>query len=359
MRDTYGRHIIVPKLLGTVLVMIWAVCWMPTASAQSGGEVYYVALGDSISSGYGLQASEQVFTSQVASENGYTLISQAENGETSQTLWQRLQEPEVERAVEQADVITVTIGGNDMLNAMCEYLSSKYQTSDGDAGITGEEVKQALVAGDMDVVAFAAENVLGFSASDQAKQGLEQFTCNFNRVVDAIYERNPEVCLTVVNQYDPYHHLFQSVSRYAPIADAAKSLEEEVNTEIRALNAVIDSVGEQTGYAVVDAYSLFAQAAENPCNAGVSFFAKLNLDVHPNAYGHQLMAQAVAQTTNRQLQAMGHESQAVIGQTKQLTQPYPQKEEQWAWIFPGAGGGFVLLGLVFWRCRQTNGRRKT
>ena len=55
-----------------------------------------------------------------------------------------------------------------------------------------------------------------------------------------------------------------------------------------------DVVGEQQGCPVAEVYEAFESARENPCNASVSLTMKLNLDFHPNAYGHTLIAQQVS-----------------------------------------------------------------
>lgn len=335
------------RLLGVVLCGVLALCQNSVAVAQSGEGICYVALGDSISSGYGLEEEAQRFTQQVAYENGYTLISLAQNGETSQTLLQRLQAPEAMEAVAQADVITMTIGGNDLMHALYVYLVDRYQASNPDASPTVDEMQEALMGGDMTMLTFAMGEIQGFSASEQEQEALEQYSDNLTQVLTTMRMANPEACLVLVNQYNPYSYLLREFSKYSPLAHAAQDIEQAFGSGVTALNETIARVGEQKGCSVVDVYTAFEDAQENPCNAAVSAFAKVNLDFHPNAYGHRLIAQAVAAAISQQLQGMDEQVQSVSGETTNITQS-PPKQEYWPWAVLLCGAGVAILCTMVW-----------
>ena len=65
-----------------------------------------------------------------------------------------------------------------------------------------------------------------------------------------------------------------------------------IDTAVRALNTVISSSAESAGYTVADVYTKFKEAESNPCNASVS--PSINLDFHPNATGHGLIADTIS-----------------------------------------------------------------
>lgn len=343
------------SLLGVVLCGALALCQNSVAVAQSGDGICYVALGDSISSGYGLEEEAQRFTQQVAYENGYTLISLAQNGETSQTLLQRLQDPEAMEGVAQADVLTMTIGGNDLMHALYVYLVDRYQASNPDASPTVDEMQEALMGGDMTMLTFALGEIQGFSASEQEQEALKQYSDNLTQVLTTIQMANPEACLVLINQYNPYSYLLREFSKYPPLARAAQDVEQAFGSGVTALNETIARVGEQKGCSVVDVYTAFEDAQENPCNVAVSAFAKVNLDFHPNAYGHRLIAQAVAAATSQQLQSMDEQVQSVSGETSNITQS-PQKQEYRPWAVLLCGAGVVALGTIAWG-RSTHNRK--
>lgn len=336
------------RVLGWVLCGALTMCPKPIAMAQSSEEICYVALGDSVSSGYGLEEQAQKFTQQVARENGFQLTSLAQNGETSQTLLERLQDPEALQAVTQADVITVTVGGNDLMQALYEYLAQRYHATHPAASPTGEDMQQALMGGDMSMISFALGEIQGFSTSQEEQEALVQFTDHLTQVVTEIQTVNPQVYLVVANQYNPYSYLLQEFAKYPPLATAAQDIEGTLEDGVSALNAAIASVGTQMGYSVADVYTAFEEAQENPCNAAVSAFAKVNLDFHPNAYGHSLIAQVVGEATNPQHWDTGEHAQTVSGATTTVVQTQ-EKEGEWWWAIPVCGAGLFLVGIFAWR----------
>ena len=76
-----------------------------------------VALGDSITRGYGLADDEKSYVEILTEEGNFKSDNFAVNGRTSTVLLEDLQKPsEKEKsALEQADYIVMSIGGNDML----------------------------------------------------------------------------------------------------------------------------------------------------------------------------------------------------------------------------------------------------
>lgn len=76
-----------------------------------------VALGDSITRGYGLAEDEKSYVEILTEEGNFKSNNFAVNGRTSTVLLEDLQKPsEKERsALEQANYIVISIGGNDML----------------------------------------------------------------------------------------------------------------------------------------------------------------------------------------------------------------------------------------------------
>lgn len=341
------------KLLGWVLCGAVMMCLNPVSMAQSSEKICYVALGDSVSSGYGLEEEEQRFTQQVALENGFQLTSLAQNGETSQTLLERLQDPEAMQTVARADVITVTIGGNDLMQALYEYLAQRYHACYPDESPTGENMQQALMGGDMTKVTFALGEISGFSTSQEEQEALGQFTDNLIQVVTEIQTVNPQVHLVVANQYNPYRYLLQEFTKYPPLATAAQDIEEALEDGVSALNTAIATVGAQMGYSVADVYTAFEQAQENPCNAAASVFAKVNLDFHPNAYGHSLIAQVVGAATNPQRWGSGEQARTVSGTTTAVVQPQ-KKDGDWRWSIPVCGAGLAFLAILVWRRSARN-----
>src|SRR5699024_2975512 len=113
--------------------------------------------GDSITSGYGLSDDDPGFTELVAESGGYALTNLAEDGATSADLLETLSEEETAAAVAEADLITVTIGGNDLMGALYGYLAEVYnEGKEPEAQLTAEAIEAMLTAETPDTAAITS-----------------------------------------------------------------------------------------------------------------------------------------------------------------------------------------------------------
>jgi len=102
-------------LLVTILTVI-AIAITPIASAQSAPPMKYVVMGDSIAFGDGVYNSEEaVYGRYVADTLSWDYTNIGVNGFTSAQLVEHLKRSENIEAVRKADVISISIGGNDFL----------------------------------------------------------------------------------------------------------------------------------------------------------------------------------------------------------------------------------------------------
>lgn len=300
MKLTHRKGALGKKLLGAAVSLALLLCLRPMAGAQSVQGKSYVALGDSISSGYGLEDDTLSFAQQLAQDNGLELTNLAQDGETATSLLDKLQTDQVSEAVAQADIITITVGGNDLMNALYAYLTDAYNQRNPENPTTQEDMKNAVMGGDMGVLTFALEVGPGFSNSEQATQALADFHTHLTQIVLNICAENPQVQLVVVEQYNPYSYLLKELSKNPIFASSAQSLCAAFGAGVADINNVIAAVAQQQECSVAKVYDAFETAQENPCNASVSVPVKLNLDFHPNEYGHALIAQQVTELLAQQ-----------------------------------------------------------
>lgn len=257
----------------------------------------YVALGDSITSGYGLGEGESAFPDLVAGTCGLTLSNQAVTGATSEDVLTGLTSGSLK--VAGADVVTITIGGNDLMGALYIYLANKYNEVNPGAQMNKEQMQEAILRGDVAMLAFASGVIEEFSGSAEAQTALGTFGTNIAGIIGTIRKLNTEAMIIVVNQYNPYAYLASSI-QIPQIKAQAQIIASAFEAGVQGLNAVISQVENQPGCFVADAYSAIAGAGENPCNAAfVMQTMSLNLDFHPNAYGHELIAESVCDVVNR------------------------------------------------------------
>lgn len=261
----------------TALVFVVATVW--------NAPVRYVALGDSISSGYGLEDPEtQAFPALLAAEDEAELTNLAVAGTTSSGLLTMLDEEAVVEAVRNADVITLTIGGNDLMDALYAYLAES-------TGRTTDEMRTLLSGegGTLSLLTLARLVVAApdFPESQQLQQALTTYAENLDQILSRIAALNDDATVVVATQYQPYAHL-SGTPAIGGLLDACEA-------GVTALNVEIESVAAKDGVQVADVYTAFESdnTAETPlCNA--TLLPEINLDFHPNSDGHRLIAIVVA-----------------------------------------------------------------
>lgn len=289
------------RILALVACLAVALLLVPAvAGAAEPSKGTHLALGDSITSGYGLDADagERSFAALVAESEGLTLDDSyaSDQGFTSSDLRALLSDETFQKSVADASLISVTVGGNDVMNALYDYLANAWSAANPDSAMTAEELRGLLENGTAAeksaLLAFGAGVLPDFFTSSEAQSALAALSENLSEVVYAIKELNPNAPLVIVNQYNPYAHLGAAAG--IPQVEAIVAAFE---SGVQTLNATIAQGAATGSYVVADAYSALDAAEENPCNASVSL-AEVNLDFHPNAYGHELIAGAVLAALN-------------------------------------------------------------
>ncbi len=102
------------KLLSVLLAVCMLACLMPFAA--SAAQPRYLVLGDSIAFGSGLaNPREAVYGRIVADTEGYEYENYAVPGHTTRNLLSRMETPAVRDAIAKADIINISIGGNNFL----------------------------------------------------------------------------------------------------------------------------------------------------------------------------------------------------------------------------------------------------
>ncbi|MCR5456809.1 MAG: SGNH/GDSL hydrolase family protein [Clostridiales bacterium] len=90
----------------------------------------YVALGDSIPAGYGLSNTKDAYPSILAGEIHYTLYNQAHSGDTTSDLINKLKNVTDKSRLSQASLVTISIGGNDLMGSFENILTLLYGSDD-------------------------------------------------------------------------------------------------------------------------------------------------------------------------------------------------------------------------------------
>ncbi|MBR4766301.1 MAG: SGNH/GDSL hydrolase family protein, partial [Clostridia bacterium] len=141
----------------------------PLCFAEETEKLNYLLLGDSIAQGYGIKnRSEASFGRIVADTNGYNYENLARVATDTSDWITYLERDTVIESVENADIISLSVGSND-------YLASD------------------------DVILLGAQSLFGYTREIRARE--ESIYDNFCKIIDRIYEINPDVTLLVNNVY--------------------------------------------------------------------------------------------------------------------------------------------------------------
>ena len=172
----------VQKTLAAFLVLLLLLSVsVPVASAAK-PQLNYVVLGDSIGWGSGVYNSEEAcFGRIVADTNGYGYNNLARNGERSGNLLNRLQKKEVQKIVGEADIISISVGGNDFLKANLPLL-----------------LLQGLFH------QYKRFNSVG-----------AEYRANFAKIIETIRALNPDVTILMQTLYNPGNVFVRSTYQQA------------------------------------------------------------------------------------------------------------------------------------------------
>ncbi len=268
--------------------------YVPEANAAAKITSTYVALGDSITTGYGLEnfnandikniSSPENFVNKLSKKLGKKPVNLGVEGIDSMRLLEAISKPttdEQKAAIEQiknASVITISIGGN---NVMLPLLASLNEKLGKDKSIfTASEQEIQLAAFSLIIDSAAKERLqknvndaaIAFNGDTKLKK-----VGDFANIISTIKKLNPKAQIIVQTIYNPYD---------LPFTDFFNIAIKSMNTKI-----IKDSANGKN-YKVADVYSAFSKATAGTelvnANTGKTF------DPHPTAKGHSVIYTIVA-----------------------------------------------------------------
>jgi lysophospholipase L1-like esterase len=161
----------IKKTAAVILCLIMLTGIMTAGAFASEDKLFYMVLGDSIGYGSGLRNSRQAcYGKIVADTNGYDYANDAIPGHTTQNLLDRLENEEVIKHVKQADIISISIGGNNFL-----------------LGNMAKLLFDVIVKGD----------------DSLARETVDGFYKDFDEIVKKIRSYNPDAVILMQTLYNP------------------------------------------------------------------------------------------------------------------------------------------------------------
>lgn len=231
-----------------------------------------LVLGDSITSGYGLDgyvsgdnsSAADSFANRLSADfSDYTNL--AVDGRTSAQLLEAMSDEETVSAAENADDIVISIGGNDFLMPMVTAIQMSMMSDPEilqgikDGTMTQEDFMEKAMETDIEGAVVNAVNNVDIGLTEE----------NICGILDKIYEVNPDVNVYILTVYDP----FEDVEGLEAYSDTAETMLPQLNGAIE--NAAAEH---ETAY-VIDVYSAFKGHSAEYTNIS-------KMDIHPNKAGH-------------------------------------------------------------------------
>ena len=234
------------KSVCVLLSVLTLLCALTITSCAAERAKTYLVLGDSIGVGAGIQNPKEAnYGRIIANTNGFIYYNDAVNGHTSAKLLSRMAEKDVIGHIKEADIISVTIGGNDFLKG--------------------------------NLPALAAQGLVGnYGAIDDVVENVRQ---NFDTAIATIRRYNKDAVILMQTLYNPI--------------ESAPLLGNVYAEGISRLNAVFTDYAENHPgeIEIVDVAAAFA---------GKSGLIAVDT-IHPNAEGNLL----IAKTVQEKLYALG------------------------------------------------------
>lgn len=228
------------KFIAIILSLVMCLSIVSIPAFATDDKPFYLVLGDSIAYGSGLgNAPEACYGKIVADTNGYEYVNHAVPGHTTTNLINRLGQPEVIADLEKADIISISIGGNDFLLGNLIGL-----------------IFDAIVKNDYTQFDKIAEN----------------FYTNFSTIVDIINDHNEDAVILMQTLYNP-----QSGYLRAPYQEAADRLNAEI------VRFAQENPGE---IIIVDVGTALGDDLANYAGD----------EIHPSVKGNEVIAQTILDT---------------------------------------------------------------
>lgn len=246
----------------------------------------YVALGDSIAYGYGLNNRvKQSYASRVKEK--YNIKDEnfknlAVSGMTCAEFYKIIKTKQYTEAIKSADLITISIGSNELLGIVTKAISKVTGIPSNDPGFLTKSQEKFLNSGIIEKAKMLAAIYNFFTSEDtkiEIETAINSYKQNWDKSIIYIKEINPNLVIVATEFYNPYYEF--SLGSY--------DLGGFVDENIQKLNEIlINRSNSEKDYKIAKIYSAFNRTNPRYTNVNISL-KDFNLDPHPNNSGHELI----------------------------------------------------------------------
>lgn len=273
------------RIFSVLLVLILAIGLIPAevsaAPKPKPMPRCYVALGDSISIGTSVLPGQSYPILVNAQLHAPLMLNFSRDGLNSDRLIHVLRNHYVMSSIRRANLITLTIGSNDVLGIFMDIIRKATGTTDWNAIMT-----------DPAKLAKAVTALNNPSTVTRLKKGIKTFRKNFPYIVSRITALNPKARFVITTAYSPYHGIVIPIPGTAAVFDLG-ALSDQM---IGGLNQVFSAMAKTKKGSKIIFVDLAVPFAVTPGTLNVELTpTTVNLDPHPNAAGQQMIANLILQ----------------------------------------------------------------
>ena len=278
---------ITSKVLNILIIFILLIAYIfPIVSFANSNFTTYVALGDSIAYGYGLaDRDNDSYASKVRQKYN---ISQsnfqnlAVSGMTCAEYYEKIQEEEYTNAIENADLLTVSIGSNELLGLVTKAVSDVTGVPIDSPNFVQEAQNVFLSASMLEKIKMLTEIYNTFTSEEmklQIEASINTYKDNWSKSIQYIKEINPDITIVATEFYNPYYEI--SLGSY--------DLGGFVDENIQKMNEILhENSNSESEYKIAKIYDAFNTTNPRLTNVNISM-SDLNVDPHPNVLGHEVI----------------------------------------------------------------------
>ncbi len=295
-------------------------------SAEEGKAL--LVLGDSIATGYGLEGYEAGNNSSAKdsfanklSESFDSYENLAVDGTTTEGLLEIVTDENNKAAVENADTVVISIGGNDFLvplvTAMQMSIMSdpEVMTAIQEGTFTVETLQDKITPETVKKAFDSAVSVMDVNASFE----------NLNKIIENINAANGDCDIYVLTVENPFAGLEDmagtdealGLEEYADLASSMESLKELSG---KYNDAVMNLPGTYDNVYTVDVYSAFEGKETEYTNIS-------DMDVHPNKAGHEVIYDLLSEKIAENEVSGAPSEETSAAETAALVKEEPMSEE--------------------------------
>lgn len=249
----------------------------------------YAAFGDSIAAGYGLDGYSDDQTA--APADSYQALAAdflhtqscnyAVSGDNSDDCIQLLNSGKADEDLAKADIITISIGSNDLLLPFIQILTDYFQIDPAtlDPALIQEQMKNGFTIPQLDLSQMAeyykqAEELMNqLSDHDTLHAQAAAFEDKFQTILSILHEKAPKAEIYATNVYNPFAFL-------PKIGELADIYIQEINQAFSA---------DAPDYTLVDVYTPFHEQELTNVHIDFKQPSSFNLDPHPSVQGHAVI----------------------------------------------------------------------